>query len=77
MKLLSRIVTVSFLMMTILAQSGCLITSTTSTKKTIQGLYNHFKASGLKVESVENVVYQAVRAADGIIMYIDGAKVEI
>jgi hypothetical protein len=26
---------------------------------------------------VENVVYQAVRASDGIIMYIDGAKIEV
>lgn len=65
------------LLATILSQAGCSTTSNEHRRKTIQGLYNHFKASGLKIESVENVVYQAVHASDGIIMYIDGAKVEI
>ena len=76
MKILLKTATILIVLTTILSQTGCLSTSMQQ-RKTIQGLYNHFKASGLKVESVENVVFQAVRASDGIIMYIDGAKVEV
>ena len=77
MRILSRSLIFLLLLATILPQVGCLTTSSAQRRKTIQGLYNHFRASGLKIESVNDVVFQAVRASDGIIMYIDGAKVEI
>ncbi|NOY74380.1 MAG: hypothetical protein GXP32_01125 [Kiritimatiellaeota bacterium] len=61
----------------ICAQTGCSTLSNEPPRKTIPGLFDHFKSCGFKVGKVENVLYQAVKASDGIVMYIDGAKVEV
>ena len=77
MRQLFKIVIVSLASVIMWSMCGCLTTSSKPHRKTIQGLFEHFKASGLKVDRVEDVVYQAVKASDGIFMYIDGQRVEI
>ena len=77
MRRLPLILIIPLLTAVIWSQAGCSTVSQKPRRKTIQGVFDHFKASGLKVDKVEDVLFQAVRASDGIIMYIDGAKVEI
>jgi len=44
--------------------------------RTIPQLIEHLKESGLKIEKVQHVRYQAVLASDGRVMVVDGCNVE-
>ena len=60
-----------------LTQSGCVMLASAPRIKTLPGLVEHFKFCGLKINKIQNVVYQAIHASDGVVLYIEGAKVEV
>lgn len=46
-------------------------------QRTIPELIAHFKKSGLKIDKIEPVIFQIIKAQDGCVIYIDKVKVEI
>jgi hypothetical protein len=44
--------------------------------RTIPQLIEHLRKSGLKINSIKNVRYQALLATDGRVMVVEGANVE-
>lgn len=58
----------------LLVFSGCEKENNT---KTLVDLVEHFKASGIKIDSYAPCIYQIIRASDGLALTIDGSPVEI
>ena len=45
-------------------------------RRTIPQLIEHLRKSGLKIDKIQKVRYQAILASDGRVMVVDGANVE-
>ena len=78
MRYISRLAVFATFVALLSTQSGCAVLFASPPQiKTLPGLVEHFKSCGLKVDKAEDVVYQAVHASDGVVLYIEGAKVEV
>ena len=79
LKQLPKMITFSaFAALFLLYFTGCqsLDSQLLNDKRTIPQLIEHLRKSGLKIDKIQKVRYQAILASDGRVMVVNGANVE-